>query len=276
MRPHAGERKHQHRKQHAADAERKKARPSRAEAPKVISTPFHASSIASRHRRSRTAPASAPCPSIRGSARAHRSVSRMAPAHRRARFAGLANIREAASRGCRTGWKARRSLRPLRAVRRAGRPARRRTRRSTGDDGSFRSCACASSRARPSVSSPAESALAGARSPRAIPSTPVIAFSTERLKAVGETGSFWLRARRMSVVRLSSPCREAKTRRTPSPCAWSAGSGRQSCATFSAARERLLSRRRTIGSMKPTSAAPVTATDQRMTGRVQRRASMAQ
>ena len=59
-------------------------------------------------------------------------------------------------------------------------------------------------------------------------------------------------------------------------CAWSAGSRMQSCATFSAARERLLSLRRTIGSMKPISAAPATAADQRMTGMVQRKACMAQ
>src|SRR5471030_2555655 len=135
-----------------------------------------------------------------------------------------------------------------------------------GDDGSASNCACASSKANPSVSAPAEIALAGERSPRAIPNMPVIALRTDRLKAVGETGSPVLMARSISVVRRSSPCRDANTTRTRS------SSATQSWATFRALRDRLLRRRRTIGSMKLISAVAAAAVaDHLETGMVQRR-----
>src|SRR5579864_953109 len=114
-------------------------------------------------------------------------------------------------------------------------------------------------------------ALAADRSRRAMLNTPVIALRTDRLNAVGETGSPALIVRRMSVVRRNSPCRDANTTRTP------ARSPVQSCATLSAARDSVLRRRRTIGSIKPISGA-VAATagqeDQRATGMVQCRSGI--
>src|SRR5258707_6676235 len=103
-----------------------------------------------------------------------------------------------------------------------------------------------------------------------MPNTPVMAFSTDRLKAVGETGSPVLMVRRMSVVRRNSPWREANTTLTSS-CAT------QSCATFRATLDSVLRRRRTIGSIKPMSGAADAAAgqlDQRATGMVQCRSGI--
>nr|CUV13116.1 protein of unknown function [Ralstonia solanacearum] len=91
---------------------------------------------------------------------------------------------------------------------------------------------------------PAEIAVAAALSRRAMLNIPLMAFSTDRLNAVGETGSALPMSSRTLVERRSSPCRDAKTTRT------SGKSAAQSCATFSALLESELKRRRTIGSIK--------------------------
>jgi hypothetical protein len=111
--------------------------------------------------------------------------------------------------------------------------------------------------------------MAGEVSPRAMPNTPLMALSTDKLNAVGETGAAFSISARMPAVRRNSPCREAKTiRARGTPAA-------QSCATFSALLESVLRRRRTIGSIKPISgddieSAPMAGQqDQRATGIVQ-------
>jgi hypothetical protein len=96
-------------------------------------------------------------------------------------------------------------------------------------------------------------------------------LSTERLKAFGETGSAAVMSRKMSVVRRSSPCRDANTIRT---ACWPLA---QSYATLSAARERELRRRRTIGSIKLASGGVAEVADQKdqwATGMVQRKSGI--
>ncbi len=128
---------------------------------------------------------------------------------------------------------------------------------------------CASSNPSPSVAGPADTAIAAETSPRAMPKTPVMALSTDRLKAVGETGWPSSMSARMPAVRRSSPWREANTMRAFGT------SDTQSCATLSALFESELRRRRTIGSIKPMSgddaeSEPMAGQqDQRATGIVQ-------